>query len=266
MNIAFATVILFVIVVPGIIMRRFYYTEEFSKKYIRTTVIDEMVFAIVPAFLIHFLAIVFIHEFSPYYINFDTLAILLTNTGDSKEAITSFRMIRDNMTAILAYNFVLWNGAAILGLIGRVIVRKNKLDRKYQFLKYGNDWHYMLTGEFVDFPKINGNSENIDLIYVDVLVKTEGKNVIYTGILVDYKLASGVVLDFIVLKETKRLAINEYPNEIQNSVSIAGDYFVLFYHQILNLNLTYYSLQEVSPINTAETENGVASRNQEITV
>jgi hypothetical protein len=244
MNIALGTVILFVIIVPGIIMRRFYYTEEFSRKYIRNSIVDEMVFAIVPAFLIHFFAIVIIHQFTPYYIDFDTLAILLTNSGNEKHTIKAFHAIRDNMSAILCYNFTLWNGAAIIGFMARIVIRKNKLDRKYKFLKYGNDWHYLLTGEFTDFPKINGNSESIDLIFVDALTKADGKNVIYTGILVDYKLAAAGVLDFLILKEAKRIYTSEKSPGITNSINIPGDYFIVLYNQILNINLTYYKLEE----------------------
>lgn len=244
MNIALGTVILFIIVVPGIIMRRFYFSEEFSRKYIRNSIVDEMVFAIVPAFLIHFIAIVYIHECTPYYVDFDTLAILLTNSGSPQDVMRSFRTIRDNITAITFYNFILWNSAALTGFLARIIVRKKKLDRKYQFLKYSNDWHYLLTGEFADFPKIDGDSEKIDLIYVDALVKSDGKNVLYTGILVDYTLAAAGVLDFLVLKETKRGYPSEQTPGTVNSIAIPGDYFILLYNQVLNINLTYYQLQE----------------------
>lgn len=244
MNIALGTVILFIIVVPGIIMRRFYFTEEFSRKYIRNSIIDEMVFAIVPAFIIHFIAIVFIHQCTPYYIDFDTLAILLTNTGTTQDIIRCFRTIRDNITAITFYNVLLWNSAAFTGFLARIIVRKNKLDRKYQFLKYSNDWHYLLTGEFADFPKISGDSERIDLIYIDALVRADGKNVLYTGILVDYKLAAAGILDFLILKEAKRGYPSEKSPGVINSIAIPGDYFILLYNQVLNLNLTYYQLEE----------------------
>jgi hypothetical protein len=129
----------------------------------------------------------------------------------------------------------------------------NKWDRRYKDLRFQNSWHYILKGEFFDFPRSaydleEDTVEAIELVYVDVLIKTDEGTIIYDGILVDYELSKDGGLDNISLKEVQRRYLKDDPgNEnIWPSKSkyyeIPGHILILKYSEIINLNFSYYKI------------------------
>lgn len=114
-------------------------------------------------------------------------------------------------------------------------------------------WHYILTGEFFDFPRaafeLTDKVSTIEMVFVDALVETHEGTIIYTGILVDYELNKESGLDFITLKRVKRrFLVGEKNEKSENKkedqyYEIPGHILVIRNDQLININFTYYKLK-----------------------
>lgn len=241
MNIAFGTVLLFLIFVPGIVLRRTYLSGPFSKKYLNTKPIDELMWAIVPGAILQILGILTTQRLFEHDIDFTSIAYLLIGTKEDANSAYAFAALKNHAAEIMYYNLSLWGIAAILGWTSMKAVRAFKLDRKYLLFRFGNLWHYLLSGEILDFPKISGESKNIGFALLDVLVKDADKSIIYSGELVAYELASEGGLSTITLKNVYRRYLEDDENE-DKYYDMPGEFFVIPYARIVNLNIDYYRL------------------------
>jgi len=137
--------------------------------------------------------------------------------------------------------------SAASGYLVRKLIRKLKLDRKYKLLRFQNEWHYVFTGEILDFPKVPGKSEEVDITYIDALVKTDEGTIIYMGLLADYVLSKDGGLDRIYLKDVRRRFLNNQTEQAEDNSTnkyyeLPGEFFVLAYDKIINLHITYYKV------------------------
>ena len=113
-----------------------------------------------------------------------------------------------------------------VGGLARWMVTKFSLDLKYNILKVNNEWYYLFSGKLT--------SEKVEAIQLDVLVKSDKGTTLYSGILEDYFLNAEGGIDRLYLIEVSRDMKYQMP----------GDYFVIFGKEVLNMNVTYYRLQE----------------------
>ena len=127
------------------------------------------------------------------------------------------------------------------------MVRGFGLDIIVPILTFPNRWHYIFTGEYIDFENGRNYHKNIDFITADILVDVCGKSVIYSG-LIDYYYLSNTTtgLDSIILK---------YPSKKNFSISgrsvyrdIPGDYLVIPYDKVINLNFQYFELKDLESV------------------
>jgi len=153
MNIALSTLILFFLILPGVIFRRLYYSEEFSKQYFKTSFFSIFISSFLPSIAIHGLWLLLIAPLFNYKINFH----VLFNLFSENPSITSINNIQKYFTPIISYHLTLLVFAGFMGFIVKQFIRFNKFDRKYKLLRFQNSWHYILTGEFFDFPRANFN-------------------------------------------------------------------------------------------------------------
>ncbi len=95
---------------------------------------------------------------------------------DDKVVEAIFELMRRDLGWILAYHLTLWTVAGLAGWqLLRRLVRRKGWDRKHPWLRYGNFWHYLLTGEVLEMRDISGNTtledaRHLDFIFVDVVV------------------------------------------------------------------------------------------------
>lgn len=155
--------------------------------------------------------------------------------------------------------------AGYLGHLSKQIVRLRIWDRRRKVFRFQNSWHYILKGEFFDFPRAAydlevDKVEDIEMVFVDALVNTNDGTVIYDGILVDYELSSDGGLETITFKESERRFLKNDSCEQKcecsqgevvdsavtgnkkNYYKIPGHLLILKYSEILNLNFTYYKI------------------------
>lgn len=251
MNFAFNTILLFLIIFSGLTARRAYYSKEFSKNYIKKHTFDELVGGIFIGVLLQLSAIMFLSRFWNVNFDFKALGYLLVGAKDDKNVSDSFINIQNNVGNIFLYNISLIAIAIIIGYWLRIIVRKFKLDRKLRFFRFDNEWHYILSGEILEFPsaKISGkkiNAKSFGNKYVNILTQVDDHFVVYSGILVEFFLSNEGGLDLLCMNGVKKKMIKKgekEPETIEHPMGI--DIFVIAYNQILNLSVTYYTLEKI---------------------
>lgn len=250
MSLAFSAVLIFLIFAPGAILRRSYLSGRFSKKFIYSTPVDELVWAIVPGALLHLAMIYGLHTFTAYRIDFTTLGFLLVGARDDAHVARAFAALNRDLWLITRYNLFLWFVAALLGHGFRLLVWLLHLDKRFETLRFNNEWYYLLTGELIKgrHSILRLEADRIDYVWIDVLVETHAGSILYSGILVDFYLSRTGGLESLYLTQTARRRLasaQEAPSpKPQKYYEIPGDLFVIKYAQVANLNITYVTLEE----------------------
>ena len=127
----------------------------------------------------------------------------------------------------------------------RKIVRLLKFDRKFKLFRFTNDWHYLLSGEFLDFPEVPDHPEEVSLKLVNALTNVGSQQMIYIGELIHFTLSDEGGLENIVLKDAKRRLLQDDLSE-NRYYDIPGRYITIPYKTIININIRYFYLEEVT--------------------
>ena len=252
MSIALSTLVLFFLLIPGIIFRRFYYCEEFSREYFKETFFGVFISTIIPSLLFHFIWYFSIKMFCQHVDLY-----VLGDIVSSQPSQSSFENIQNNSFKILIYNSSMFIASGFSGYWIKKLVRKNKLDRNYKFFRFQNSWHYILKGEFFDFPRADisldrDTVEDIEFVFVDAILEFNNESYLYDGILVDYELSntdSGLETISLTNAQRRKISddskISKKGNKKDNSKKyypITGHILVLKYSEVKNLNFTYLTL------------------------
>lgn len=250
MNLALSTFLLFFLLIPGILFRRFYYSEEFSKEYFKETFFGVFIATFLPSLFFHFLWYFLVQLFNQE-VDLYVLADILSQESEKN----SFKNIEINSSNILLYNATMFLVAGLSGYVLKKIVRMYKWDRLTKFFRFQNSWHYILKGEFFDFPRANmsldeDTVEDIEFVFVDAIVEINDESYLYDGILVDYELSNDGGLNYINLTGAQRRNIKNDSKITEGSKEdnsdkyypIKGHTLLLKYSEIKNLNFTYYTL------------------------
>lgn len=140
MNIALSTVVLFILLIPGLLFRRFYYTEEFSKEYFKQTFFGTFVSAFIPSLLFHalwyYLANCFGHSID---------LSVLGNVLSGRNSDVVFSTIESSFGRIVWYNGSIAVAAGLAGFFSKKSIRSWKLDRTFKLFRFQNSWHYYVV-------------------------------------------------------------------------------------------------------------------------
>lgn len=239
MDFALTTILLIFLLLPGLIFRRFYYTEEFSKEYFKESISSFFLATAFPSTVIHILG----WQLVTYWYDLDipTLSTLFSGTDNSDQIRKAFINLHQHLAEIIAYFSMLGAISAISGMFCKALVRRKKWDRTIKLLRFQNEWHYLFSGEILDFPRIAGEASDIDFTFVDALVETKEGTVIYKGVLEEYILSKDGGVDRIYLTDVKRRFLKD-DNKPESNYTMPGKFFVIPFSKILNLHLTYYAL------------------------
>jgi hypothetical protein len=247
MNISVIAIFTVVFCVPGYLFIRNYYSSSFSIKFTKIDVYHELLFSLIPSFIIHASAI-YITKKLGYNLNFHEDLIRF-----NKSTIDLLNYI--SLRGLVFYNLYVWGSAILAGHIARRIVQVLGWDKIFEFLRYPNSYHYLLSGEIKDIEFINRTkglkkfvlmairpSRKIELKIVDVLVKVNSSLILYRGILKHYTLASDNKLDKLYLSSTYKSKYRENCSEEHTFKRIPGAYFVIDGNDIVNINIAFYEL------------------------
>ncbi|HAT1825566.1 TPA: hypothetical protein JBA24_14340 [Legionella pneumophila] len=131
------------------------------------------------------------------------------------------------------------SGIALRWLISTVF----KLDKKWKWLRFNNEWFYFFKGyDYFD--------DTIECVEIYALVETGGESYLYYGLLKDYFFDSEGNISTIILCSAKRTLCGQFSSEIKNKKltpkecfhSIPQSHcFILKYSDIVNLNIYFIS-------------------------
>jgi len=269
MNLVFGSLFLFILISPGLLFRFSYLQGSYAKLAFKVSAVDEILWALIPALILHLNAIWWIENVVNTPVNLDVIYQLVT----AKD--TDLTIVKQSLLSFLFYITILIGLGILFGLLTRLTVRKLRLDLHWKFLRFGNEWYYLLSGEMLNVeertqgqtwladsfgflknslqPKVQ-----VELIQIDAVVKSSEGDLIYSGILKDYFLSKDNGLDRIYLTNVyRRVFKNDLDDDDRNPGFMArdtderyyampGDFFVLTYDKIQNLNITYYLQAEVN--------------------
>jgi hypothetical protein len=245
MNFAFVTLLLLFISIPGIAIRKSYYSSRFSINYISTNLINELIWSFIPAIFLNAIAIIIIESKTDYTFRLDYFGYLVTGGNDKHEINDIFNNIHLNIKSIILYISTLTVIAIILGYLARATVRGFGLDILFRVLRFPNRWHYLFTGEYLDMERGLKYHNNIDFIIADVLMDVGDEKIIYSGILEDYYLSkTSGGLDRIIIKYPAKKTFT--PDGSSDYREIPGNYLSIPYDKILNINIQYYEFDQES--------------------
>ena len=268
-NLLFATVLVLLIVAPGLTFFRAFYSDKFSIRYSRLTITDQVFRSIVPSITVQILAIILINKFSAYVVRLDVLGVLFLGSKDDKTLKSCFEIIDKSLNQVFFYHIVMITMGGIAGWLTRIFVRQKKYDRLYRWLRFDNKWFYLLSGESVEFGEYKeepftefSDAKKIKFVVLDILTEIEDGNVLYTGILVDYELEEDGGLKSLQLTAVRRKylttnkSINDSEVESEDEKSskeyyaVSGNLLVIPFSQVLNINISYWLKESTNDIST----------------
>ncbi len=241
MEIAIGALVIIVLLLPGISFRKGYFSEEFSNQYTIKDFFQLFVNTFIPSVILYLLSLPIISIIG-YSYNIKVLIGLVSSNDNLFEK--SLEHVYNTQTEILVFQLVINIISFIIGYWLKNFFIKKSIDSKFEFFRYKNIWHYVLSAKFIDFERsqiqlYSDNVEDVDITFVDALVSVGNKVFIYNGMLVDYQLASEGNLDFLIVKDVQRKQIDK-----KKFKDVNGHVVVLKYENIINLNLTFIEAEE----------------------
>ncbi|MBA4054378.1 MAG: hypothetical protein C0490_06690 [Marivirga sp.] len=241
MALAVSTLFLFLFILPGITFKRAYLSSAFSRKLKFSGLLDEVFWALFPSIIMHFVSYGLILALEQIFqFRFELVTVLIKPLfQESNEAYS------DNFLLYLYYCTFVMTVSFFAGHISRKIIRVLKFDRKFKLFRFTNDWHYLLSGEFLDFPEVPDHPEEVSFKLVNVLTVVGKEEMIYIGELIHFTLSDEGGLENIVLKDAKRRLLKDDLVE-SRYYDIPGRYITIPFKTIININIRYFYLEEVT--------------------
>jgi hypothetical protein len=273
MSFAFPALLVFLLVLPGIILRYSYARGPWgwaSPTSLRR-VSEELAYGVAFALVLHVAWLVLVRRlgFEP---DVDSMFLLLVgNFGERSEHLERVRSsVAGHYPGVAAYLVSLYAAAGVAGNLGHRAVRRLKLDHLTKTFRFDNYWYYMLTGEVLDFRENAGEGRSVDGVYFSAVVDHASGSYLYRGIVSDFTFDRDGALDTVVLTDAHRRKLvddreeREPPPHIGPSepderyYEIRGDFLVLRSAEIRTVNLDYFAvtLEESVPAGIAEGDTG----------
>ena len=233
--------IIILIILPGGVFRRAYFSSEFSNYHLRASNFSEIVFTVGVGIFFQALGILFVNYLVPYYyVDFMLIGKLLTNPDHATIAA-----IGNYIPQIFFYSVFLCFGCFATGRGLMYVVITQRLDEKIPLLRFDNKWNYIFSGK--PFAK---KKEDEVYKYVNICVSIDDTFVVYSGFLTDYWIGQEGQLEIVELKKVKRKIIDKSYEPNDNEINHTEYDFVVSkllipYKQIQNLSITYYDLEEL---------------------
>jgi hypothetical protein len=257
MSFAFPALLVFLLVLPGIILRYSYARGPWgwaSPTSLRR-VSEELAYGVTFALVLHAIWLVLVRRlgFQP---DVDSMVLLLIgNFGEGgrylERVLTS---VSGSYPSVAGYLVSLYGASAVAGNLGHRAVRRLKLDHSTKTFRFDNYWYYMLTGEVLDFRENAGEGRRVDGVYFSAVVDHSSGSYLYRGIVSDFTFDRDGALDTIVLADAHRRKLTDDREEgapratVGPSVpderyyEIRGDFLVLRSSEVRTLNLDYFAV------------------------
>ncbi len=257
MSFAFPALLVFLLVLPGIILRYSYARGPWgwaSPTSLRR-VSEELAYGVTFAMVLHVVWLEAVRR-----LGFDPdvksmFLLLVGNFGDgSRQLDRVLSSVAGHYPGVAGYLVSLYAAAAVAGNLGHRAVRRLKLDHLTKTFRFDNYWYYMLTGEVLDFRENAGEGRAVDGVYFSAVVDHQSDSYLYRGIVYDFTFDRDGALDTIVLTDAHRRKLVDDRHEgeplppvgpsepDERYYEIRGDFLVLRYAEIRTLNLDYFAV------------------------
>ncbi len=247
--------IFFFIIIPGYLLRRFYYQGEFSKQlYSYNGQIPNLIYSFITGLFFTLIYVFIINlvqantiDVEEILINFDNLiekdvTTEINEISNIKASEKFLGLYSKLYNTYLPYLFSIYLFTIFIGVISSKLVIYFNLDSVFKLLRFKNSWHYLFTGRILKQYKFKNSISKdlkIEYNYIDVLVdnKTE-KPQLYSGLYVDYSLNPNDPCKLEKLHLTKTIRYSKKNNDTEKK-EIPGEIFTILGENILNINCNY---------------------------
>ena len=243
MNIAFTTLAILLLAMPGYVARSAYLTDDFTRDVLPANWKNEIALAILYSLPFHFIGVTIIaHLYLNGYlsanVNFDVLFRLLAGKygKDGAEFSPLSNNLYQYIHRIAVYFICILLTAELFGIFLRKIVWNYKLDVRIPTLfRYRNRWLYLLTG------RDQLHLEDPHITVVDALTELGPSTQLYRGLVVGFTSNENGDLEDLYLGDTFRGEFVESASgeQLFDWHDIPGDFFILKYEDIKNLNISF---------------------------
>lgn len=254
-------VVLTLILFPGLIFRRLYFYGEFSKQFNSgNNILVVIALATIPGIVILTSTYWFYDSFFTK-INLGEIIDKFKDINSSdfrfeQEKVTDLEtLISKKAAPFLGFLYLI---SIIFGFISGRFIRISRIDTKFKLLRFKNYWFYLFNGQHTGFKKMKHLKEkNKKHLFTkaDILIDSNSKTLLYSGIVVDYELDSNdsTILSKVMLENAERYSLREGQRV---PVQIPGQILVVDCSTIKNINLTYIS-EESKDILTSKIPNNI---------
>lgn len=269
MSLAFSTLLLVLLTVPGILARYWYRKGVWTAPVEIATIPEELISGIIWTLPIQFAWAWIAKLLVGIDLNLDVVLLLLSGRSalelEADKVVSSLESVRQAPGLIFIYLFGANLFAVVCGLLGHLIVRNLKLDVQFRFFRFRNEWYYLLKGEILAFSDqwpgevSTPSRQEIDELlgnintYVTVVVEQSGTSYLYRGIVREFYFNREGDLDRLVLADAhrRRLDNDRPPDEVPSPdryeneyYRIEGQYLIIRYSSVKTLNIEYFILEE----------------------
>jgi hypothetical protein len=264
MNLAFPALFILLLVLPGIILRYTYARGpwRWESPTSITNFSDEIAYSVAFAVGLHLLWLLLV-DLLGHPADMESAMSLLTGAygQDNVRFDQAVRSVSDHYGRVGSYFLTLYVAAGGLGFVLHAGVRRLGLDRRTKFLRFRNEWYYLLSGEIMEFSESPGPAPAIDGVYLSAIVDHSDGSFLYRGIVRDFTFGRDGQLEKIVLTLAHRRKLGSDREATQRSIAggaappddryymIEGDFFVLRYSETSTVNLDYFALLDPDETN-----------------
>ena len=231
----FSIAYIVILIVPGIIFKRFYFQGPFSKQFSSGLFADRIITSLFWGIIVQiFSMLIYSRIINLKYEEFKQKALVNYNHIVSNQIPDLSYPHLQHILSYLLFSVVL---ASLLGYVLYKLIRFLRVDLKVSAFRFNNHWHYYFKGEILKTKEFKHHRKGRVLsTEVDVVVKNDdGKTNMFSGLLTQYILDSKGELNTLYLTESKRYSA---PDRTLAKI-IPGDLFVIPYSNVLNLNVRY---------------------------
>ncbi|MDC7219136.1 MAG: hypothetical protein PQJ59_04290 [Spirochaetales bacterium] len=269
MQLALSSLLVLLIILPGILFRYFYRKGFWTCPVYLSHLTNEILYGVIFSIVLHSLFYHVILSKSEYSYDFYILLSLVSGNVDEGNIQFISRNIKDYFFVILRYFTVINISSAALGLAVHSFVRELKLDLKIPFLRFNNEWYYLLRGESWVISDLNelkflkrlfSNISTINYylrkIYpeVSVVIEQSGESFLYNGIVEDFNYSKDGLLEKIIMTYSSRRKLSDDGTNRTSTdkttskkesrsddryYPIEGEYLIINYCDIKTLNINY---------------------------
>lgn len=266
MSILLGALLLALLLLPGFIFRTGYLARPFSSKSFSSTFFEELLFSLIPAFLLQVGGYLLIEQWRG--VNESKFILLLINSD--KSALQPLNA--HDIGSFAAYLCALFAIAFGLGYLLRLLAIRTRLHLRYTLFRVYNEWEIYFEGYILDYPDKAGEAKKVMYSWLDVLVDTKEGAYIYSGFLDNYVLGKDDTLNRLYLTAVRRrpfskdnvaqvnralgnaatdivnydlppdpLILPDEPALDDRYYFMPGDYFMIPGDEIRSVNITYYT-------------------------